>query len=173
MSPADFSELMNRFYRTATGVLIKTDAYIDKFVGDEVMAIYLPLFAGRQPPSQAISAAQGLLKAMGYHDPGGPWLPAGIGIHTGLAFFGTVTGSEGTFHDFTALGDTVNTAARIAAAAGPGEALVSEATCAAANLELTACEIRSLQLKGKSEDLRVRVIQADSELALLCSTSRS
>ena len=165
MNTAEYSLLMNKFYGVATDVLIKTDAYIDKFVGDEVMAVYLPIFAGRQPARQAVTAAQELLNAMGYGDPGGPWLPVGIGVHTGRAFFGTVTGSEGTFSDFTALGDTVNVAARIAAAAKPGEALVSDATCAAASLGPTACELRSLDMKGKSEPINVRVIMADAELA--------
>jgi len=38
-SPTEFSQLMNRFYRVATGVLLQTEAIIDKFVGDEVVAL--------------------------------------------------------------------------------------------------------------------------------------
>jgi adenylate cyclase len=89
-----------------------------------------------------------------------PWLPIGVGVHTGAAFFGTVTGAEGTFSDFTALGDNVNIAARLASNAGPGEALISDAACAAAGLDLGRLERRQLDLKGKSEPVGVCVMRA-------------
>ena len=160
MSAAEFSAIMNRFYGAATDVLIKTDAFIDKLIGDEVMAVYLPIFAGREHARLAVQAAEGLLQATGHGDPDGPWIPVGVGVHTGMAFFGTVTGAEGTVSDFTALGDAVNTGARLASKAGPGEALISEAACAAAGVDLGHCEQRQLELKGKSESVTVRVLRA-------------
>jgi adenylate cyclase len=156
-SPADFSRLMNRFYKVATGVLLETEAVIDKFVGDEVVALYVPALAGAEHPSAAVRAGRELLRATGHGDPRGPWLPVGIGIHTGTAFVGAV-GAEGVT-DITALGDAVNTAARLASAAGPGEALVSEATSAAAGLGTGGLERRRLQLKGRSEPVGVRVLR--------------
>ena len=162
MSATEFSQLMRRFYAAATKVLVSTDALLDKLVGDEVIGVYLPAFAGSVPARQAVQAAQELLRATGHGDAGGPWLPVGVGVHTGLAFFGTVTGSEGTFSDFTALGDNVNVAARIASRAGPGEALISDAAYAAANLDLGELERRELELKGKSERVGVRVVQLDA-----------
>jgi adenylate cyclase len=66
--------------------------------------------------------------------------------------------------DITALGDAVNTAARLAANAGPGEILVSEQAWSAAGfesgLETEGAEVRQLQLKGRSEPVEVRVLQA-------------
>ncbi len=159
MTSDEYSLLMNKFYSAATDVLIKTDAYIDKFVGDEVMAVYLPLFAGKEPARQAVRAAEELLRVTGHNDPGGPWLPVGVGVHTGPAFFGTVSGSEGTFSDFTALGDSVNVAARLVSAAQPGEAVISDATFAAARLDPWKYEARELDLKGKSEPICVHVIR--------------
>ncbi len=123
------------------------------------MAVYLPLFA-REPAKQAVEAAQGLLQALGYSDVNGPWLPAGVGVHTGPAFFGTVSGTEGTFSDFTALGDTVNVAARLVAAAGPGDAVISEATLMAAGIDLDGWRPFSLDVKGKSEPIQVRVCRS-------------
>src|SRR5215470_2828970 len=102
-----------------------------------------------------------LLRATG-HGRGTPWLPVGVGVHTGRAFFGTVSGADGTFSDFTALGDTVNTAARVASAAQAGEALITEAACGVAGLDLGKLEQRSLRLKGKSEPVTVRVMQIAS-----------
>ena len=160
MSPASFSELMNRFYRTATEVLIGTDAVIDKLVGDEVIGLYLPIFTGPNHARPAILAAKELLLATGHADEQGPWLPIGIGVHTGVAFVGTVAGAEGTVSDITALGDSVNVTARLASVAAPGEALVSEACHTAGGLDLGELESRQLELKGKSEPIPARVLQA-------------
>lgn len=159
MSAAEFSQLMNRFYRVATDVLIKTDAFIDKLIGDEVMAVYVPIFAGRQHARLAVQAARELLHVTGHADREGPWLPVGVGVHTGPAFFGTVTGAEGTFSDFTALGDNVNVGARLSSRAAPGEALISDATYAAAGLDLGHLEQRQLELKGRSKPVSVRVLR--------------
>ncbi len=160
MSAAEFSRLMNRFYATATDVLIKTHAIIDKLIGDEVFGIYLPMFSGPRHAPLAVQAAQELLRAAGHGDPGGPWLPIGVGVHSGITFFGTVSGAEGTVSDFTALGDNVNITARLASMAGPGEALISDAACSAAGLDLAHLEQRQLELKGKSEPVGVRVVRA-------------
>jgi adenylate cyclase len=158
MSAAEFSRLMSRFYKVATDVLVKADAFIDKFVGDEVIGLFLPAFAGSQPARQAVEAARRLLEVTGHGDPGGPWLPVGVGVHTGTAFFGTVQGVEDPFSDFTALGDNVNVAARLASEAGPGEALISDAALAAADLDLGASEHRKLDLKGRNEPVGVHVL---------------
>jgi adenylate cyclase len=159
MSAADFSRLMNRFYKAATEVLIKTDAFVDKLVGDEVIGLYLPLFTGPNHAGAAVQAAQQLLRVTGHNDRMGAWLPIGIGVHTGVAFVGTVSGAEGTVADVTALGDNVNVTARLASKAGSGEALISDAAYAAAGLNLGNLEHRQLELKGKSQPVGVRVLR--------------
>lgn len=160
MRPADFSRLMNRFYDAATDVLIKTDAFIDKLVGDEVMALYLPIFTGPNHARAAVRAAQDLLRVTGHGDAKRPWLPVGVGVHSGVAFVGTVSGAEGSIKDVTALGDNVNITARLASKAGAGEALISDAAYAAASLDLSNLEQRQLELKGRSEPVGVRVLHA-------------
>ena len=158
MRAADFSRLMDRFYKAATDALIRTDAFIDKLVGDEVIGLYFPLFTGQNHAGAAVRAAQTLLRVTGHGDNAGPWLPIGVGVHTGIAFVGTVSGAEGTVTDITALGDNVNITARLASKAGPGEALISDVTYAAAGLNLDL-EHRQLELKGKSELVGVRVFR--------------
>jgi adenylate cyclase len=161
MSAAEFSRLMNRFYRVATEVLIRTDAYIDKFVGDEVIGLYVPWFTGpdQNHARAAINAAQELLRVTGHGDRQGPWLPIGVGVHTGPAFVGTVKGAEDTANDVTALGDNVNITARLASNAGAGEALISEAAYVAAGLDPGNLEPRELELKGKRLPVSVRVFK--------------
>jgi len=162
MSPLEFSALMNRFYGAATRVLIQTDAVIDKLVGDEVIGLYLP-FIKEGPARRAIEAAQELLVATGHADATGPWLPVGIGVHTGVAFVGIV-GSAETVTDFTALGDAVNVTARLASNAAGGEILVSEAALAAAGISGDGLERRRLELKGRHEPIGVRVLRATDRI---------
>jgi adenylate cyclase len=159
MNASDYSRLMNRFYKAATDVLIKTDAFIDQFVGDEAVGLYIPLFTGPNHARAAVMGAQELLRSMGYGGKQEPWIPVGVGVHTGVVFFGTISGSEGSVTDVAALGDNVNVAARIASKAASGEALVSEAAYTYAGLNLGNLEQRKLELKGKSEPIGVRVLQ--------------
>jgi len=154
MKASDFSKLMNRFYKETTSVLVNHHAFIDKFVGDEVVALFFPLFTGANHAKAAIQAAERLLAAS--HNPG---LPVGIGVHTGVAYVGTVSGVDGSVVDITALGDNVNIAARLAAQAGIGEALISEAACISAALDFMNCEQKLLDLKGKSDPVGVRVLK--------------
>ena len=159
ISATEFSRLMNRFFTVTTDILIKTDALIDKVVGDGVIGLYFPGFAGPEYPRMAIQAAQDLLHATGYGTAQGPWLPIGVGVHTGTAFVGTVSGLQGEITDLTVLGDTANVTARLAATAGAGEALISAATYTAAQLNPEYLEQRLMELKGKSEPVSVRVFR--------------
>jgi adenylate cyclase len=164
MSPAEYSKLMNRFYEAATRVLVRSDAFIDKLVGDEVIGLYIPGYAGHRHARKAIVAAQRLGRAVGYGTPEGPWLPIGIGVHTGVAYVGTVQGVEGVVSDFTALGDNVNIAARLVAAAEPGEALISDQAFASAGLNFDNIEQRQVTVKGKSEPIGVHVLSFERAL---------
>jgi adenylate cyclase len=159
MSATEFSRLMNRFYEAAIHVLVHADAFVDRLVGDEVTALFIPGYAGPEHARRAVEAGMGLLRATGYGTPGGPWVPIGVGIHTGMAYVGAIAGASKTSADFTALGDSVNITARLAASAGAGEVLVSEAACRAAGIACEEFEPRALELKGKSEPVNVRVLR--------------
>lgn len=158
MNPMEFSRLINRFYTTASQVLTKSDALIDKIIGDQVAGMYVPGFAGKNHARRAIESAQKLLEATGHSDPGGPWIPLGVGVHTGVAFVGSVGSADGT-SDITVLGDAPNTAARLSSSAGIGEILISEAALNASGLELSTLEKRQLTLKGKSQPVEVHVLK--------------
>ncbi|MEX0629264.1 MAG: adenylate/guanylate cyclase domain-containing protein [Chloroflexota bacterium] len=155
LGPAQFRALMDRFFQTASEVLIERDAIVDKLKGDEVFAIFVPALAGELHALRAIEAGRRLLSATGNDTPD-PWLPVGAGVNTGVAYVGTV--GEGDMVDMTALGDPVNVAARLASAAGAGELLVTDAAVAAAHLSDDGLEHRSLSLKGKTERTEVVVL---------------
>jgi adenylate cyclase len=70
-------------------------------------------------------------------------------VHTGVSYVGYI--GEGDALDFTAVGDTVNTAARLSAVAKAGEVLISDATASAAGLDTSALERRTLELRGREQ----------------------
>jgi adenylate cyclase len=156
MSPSKFRELMARFYEMAADVLVQRDAIVDKFVGDEVIAIFIPALVGGAHAARAISSAQALMAATGNSRGEQPWLPLGAGVHTGIAFVGSV--GQGRAAELTALGDVVNVAARLASAAAAGEILCTSAAASAAALPMEALELRRLNLRGKSEATEVVVV---------------
>ena len=158
MENLEFSQLMNRFYEATINVLVRERAFIDKLVGDEVTALFIPGYAGKKHAQRAVRAGKDLLNVTGHGDPTGPWVPVGVGIHTGTAWVGSIAGASGAAADFTALGDNVNVAARLASNAAQGEVLISKATYSAAQLANDKLERRELQLKGKSDLVNVRVL---------------
>jgi adenylate cyclase len=152
LSPRDFRSLMDRFFAVATDVLVDQDAIVDKFVGDEVIGLFVPVLTGELHASRAIAAGRALLgRTAG-------WLPVGAGVNTGIAFVGAVGPDESA--EFTAMGDPVNVAARLASAAGAGELLVTDAAVSDARLDTAGLEHRSLELKGKTGTTEVLVLRA-------------
>jgi adenylate cyclase len=146
MTSGEFRSLLDRFYAAASAVVFEHDGSVDKFVGDELVAFFFPLLSGEQHAAHAVDAARALLEVTGHRDPSGPWVPVGAGVHRGNAWVGAIGNDAHT--ELTAVGDTVNTTARLAAAAATGEILVSVEAATAAGLD-PDLERRSLELKGK------------------------
>jgi len=156
MSASEFRVLLDRFYATATEALVEHDAIVDKFVGDEVIGIFVPALTDGNHAQQAIDAGLDLMRATG-HQTDAPWAPTGIGINTGVAFVGVVGTADHV--EFTALGDSVNVTARLASAAGRGEILVTDAAARASGLAPDSrAERRSLELRGKTDATDVVVL---------------
>jgi adenylate cyclase len=152
----EYRRIMDRFYATAADILVDHEAIVDKFVGDEVIGIFVPAMTEGNHARQAVDAALELLRATG-HETDAPWAPIGIGINTGEAFVGVVGTADHI--EFTALGDNVNVTARLASAAGKGEILVTDATARAAHLAPSEpLERRHLDLRGRSETTDVVVL---------------
>jgi adenylate cyclase len=156
MQPKEFNRLMGRFFDTASAVLVNHDALVDKFVGDEIIGIFVPSMAGETHATQAVNAARALLTATGHGEVGGPWIPIGAGVNTGTAYVGSI--GDGPDTELTAMGDVVNTTARLASAAAAGEVLVTAAAAEAAHLS-NGLEHRLLTLKGKSQPTDVVVLR--------------
>jgi adenylate cyclase len=159
MRASEFRGLMDRFYETATDRLVEHEAIVDKFVGDEVIGIFVPALAGDEHAQQAIDAGLALLRATG-HETDAPWAPIGIGINTGEAYVGAVGTADHI--EFTALGDAVNVTARLASVAAAGEILVTDAAARSARLSSPeGLERRHLDLRGKADATDVLVLSLD------------
>jgi len=148
--PEEASTVLRHFYRCAEDVLFPK-AIIDKLIGDEVMALYLPTlkrdFAREDVPALMLEHARGLLRAVGYGSSEQPFVEMGIGLDFGEAFVGNI--GQRALYDFTAVGDVVNTASRLQAQAAGGEIMISERV--AAGLPAPVGARVELELKGKSE----------------------
>jgi adenylate cyclase len=104
-----------------------------------------------------------LMKGVGYGE-GEPWLRLGVGLDVGRAYVGNV--GSGEVKDFTALGDVVNTAARLQSAAESGQIVVSERLLGRLPAAPPDARPASLELKGKSEAVPARVIDVAAAPAL-------
>ena len=152
MSPTEFSQVINRFYAAATKVIIEEDGLVEKLAGDEVAAFWGAGFAGPDYIRRTINVAQKLLRVMEREN-----IPVGVGVHAGIAYFGSMGTTEG-LTDISAKGEEVNTAARLASKAAIGEIIVSEQALKKAGIDGNTLEARSLELKGISEPVPVRVM---------------
>ena len=160
---SEFKGLIQRFYQAASDVLVHHNAMVNRLMGDQVIGLFAPRFAGTGHAKVAVAAALDLLRATGHADPNGPWIPVGIGVHTGVAYVGAVGSREGV-NEIAVLGNAPNLAARLSSQAAAGEILVSEAAVVSARLATDegGLERRHLDLKGISEPVDVRVLHAAS-----------
>jgi adenylate cyclase len=152
MSPTEFSQVINRFYAAATKVIVEEDGLVEKLAGDEVAAFWGAGFAGPDYIKRTIDVAQKLVRVMEQQQ-----IPVGIGVHAGTAYFGAMGTTEG-LTDISAKGEEVNTSARLASKAAIGEIIVSEQALKKTDIDSSQLEARSLELKGISGLVPVRVM---------------
>jgi adenylate cyclase len=153
MTSIEFSKLINRFYVGSTKAIAEEDGLVEKLAGDAVAAFWGAGFAGKDYVAKTIRAAQNISWLMQRQN-----IPVGIGVHAGMAFFGAMGSSEGLV-DISAIGEGVNTAARLASKAAAGEIILSETALERAYMDSSELESRKLELKGISEQIPVRVMR--------------
>ncbi len=165
LSASEFRAFLDRFYRVSSEAVFANDGIVDKFVGDEVIGLFFGGVTGDQHAAAAVAAGRRLLARAGREDatPSGP-IPVGAAVHTGEAFVGS-TASDDVVTDFTALGDAVNTTARLAGEAAAGELLVTVEAGSAAAADVSDLERRTLQVRGRTEPVEVVVLSDPGEPA--------
>jgi adenylate cyclase len=153
MGAAPFADLLNRFYRIATDVLVRHDALIDKLLGDEVMALFVPGIAGDSYRRKAAAAATELVEVLS----GELALPVGAAVNAGRAFMGNI--GAGHVVDLTAVGDPVNTAARLQEWAGAGEIVISDDVYVEISDRFLDAEPTTLSIRGREAPMAVHVVR--------------
>ncbi|MHB1329647.1 MAG: adenylate/guanylate cyclase domain-containing protein [Gemmatimonadales bacterium] len=158
MAPDALSRLLTEYFTEMVDVVFEWGGTLDKFIGDAIMAVWGVPLAGTNDAAQAIGAARAMqarLEAFNRRSAGigRPTLTIGIGINHGEVFSGYL-GSERRL-EYTVIGDTVNVASRLAAAALPGEIRVAEAVIQQLRDPPPMERVTSLELRGKRHPVAV------------------
>jgi len=144
LAPEKVAALLLRYHGVAAKALRESGAVIDRFAGDAILALWN---APEPQVGHARLAIQGALALQSAAREAGRELGYGVGVHTGEAMVGNLGSSE--YQNFTAIGDTVNVAARLQGHAKAGEVICSAAALAAAGPGVRATPLGPLELKGR------------------------
>jgi adenylate cyclase len=149
--PEDVVERLNEFFKIATGAILRHDGYIDKYIGDAVLAVFGVPMQQERHMRRAVQAAldmqESLQRAAAQ---GNPLLAAiGISIDSGVVVSGNI-GSEVKM-EYTVIGDSVNIASNVNNMAGPGEVIVSESVYQELKGMLEADALGPCKIKGIPE----------------------
>jgi adenylate cyclase len=156
LPPEQLVSILNLYLAAAAETVLAQEGTLDKFVGDAVMAIFNAPIQQSDHTLRAVRAAIGMKDALiRVHRklPKRFWLNFGVGIHYGEAVLGLV-GSEKRV-DYTAIGDSVNTAKRIQENAAGGQILISKAAYDRVQKNVKVRMIEPISAKGKTEPLNV------------------
>jgi class 3 adenylate cyclase len=154
--PETLVSVLNRYLGVATEAILLEEGTIDKFMGDAIMAFFN---APIPQPDHTLRAARAAIQmrsaiyAMQGELPPEFRLELGIGIHSGVAVLGLV-GTQKRL-EYTAIGDSVNTAKRLQENAAPGQILISAQSCEEINDAILAHPINPLKVKGKKQSIQV------------------
>jgi adenylate cyclase len=166
--PHDLVYVQEQFFEAVGDAVRAAGGVPNQFIGDSVMAIFGADTDSRQAARQALAAARGIDERMGALNERlaaefGHRLGFGIGIHAGPAALGEVGYRE--TRTFSAVGDTVNTASRLQELTKHyGVPLViSERLAAAAGLDVSRFEAKSLAIRGRTNSLTVYALTSIAE----------
>ncbi len=163
MEPEDVVAMLNEYFTIMTDILFKHNGMLDKFVGDQIMAVFGHISNEKSGARSAVKAALEMQKATAIlmkerAEKNFPVFDVGIGINTGRAILASV-GSENR-QDYTVIGDTVNIAARLEKYASGGEVVIGEGTSRHLPKKLPRSARHELQVKNRSEPLTCYILVA-------------
>ncbi len=155
LDPEDIRTFQDDLFREMRAAIERYEGFVEKFVGDAVMAVFGAPTAHEDDPERALRAALAMHERMAALD--GVWarrlgraLALHVGVNTGPVVAGTLGAGDGAY---AVTGDTVNTAARLQQAAAPGQTLASRATYLLTQHAFAFEPAGELRLRGKAEPL--------------------
>lgn len=158
------SDLIKGVWLRLDAVIQDYGGYVDKHLGDAVMAVWGAPFAGESDAEQAVAAGVALLDSLAAyieesHLIGARELMMSVGVNTGYVLSGYV----GAKNEYTVMGDTVNVAKRLEQAADPGAVVISESTYRLVRDVFKVHNLPPLTLKGKTEPVTAHVVEGRLE----------
>lgn len=157
MDAEEVIAMLNQFFGVMVDIIFENNGVLDKFVGDQLMAVFGLIPSDNYAPNDAIHAAiemqnatEKLMKKRAKE--GKETFKAGIGINTGPTIVGNV-GSKDRM-DYTVIGDTVNIAGRLQELAGGGEIIIGEQTFSQTQTDFRTQEMGEINVKNKIEPVK-------------------
>ncbi len=160
--------LINHLLRDLSEAIYEYDGYIDKYVGDEIMALFGAPTAQENDAELALRAALSMMEKLEEFNNNPPIeLPAPLGMHMGINTGTVIAGMVGTDRkrSYTVMGDVVNVAARLEGASTRGKIYVNEDTYNLTNRLFVFEEVEPVTAKGKPEPLKVYQLIAARDLS--------
>jgi adenylate cyclase len=156
--PAEIVHMLNEYFELMVDVLFRAQGTLDKYVGDEIMALFGAPVDMPDSPLHAVRCAVDMQKALREFNrtrvaEGMEPIRIGIGINTGRVITGAI-GSSRTLQ-YTALGDAVNTASRLCSIAKAGEIILSETTMRRVADQVESLQLPAVRVKGKEQELQI------------------
>ncbi len=156
--PEEIVRMLNEYFELMVDVIFKYEGTLDKFVGDEVIALFGAPVPMQNAELKAAQCALDMMRVLSEWNrtraaEGQNEIKIGIGINTGIVVTGAIGSSRAL--QYTAIGDAVNTASRLCSVAQPGQIILSEATYRKVRDHVAAVPLPPVRVKGKAEELRV------------------
>ena len=156
--PQDIVNMLNEYFEQMVEIVFKYEGTLDKFVGDEIMALYGSPVAHADDAYRAVKTALEMLRVLAEWNrkrvsEGEIPIHIGVGINCGEVVAGYLGSSRAL--EYTVIGDVVNTGARLCSVAKAGEIVVSEFVYARVKDHFEAIELPAAQVKGKSAALKI------------------
>jgi adenylate cyclase len=157
-APQEIVRMLNEYFELMVDVIFKYQGTLDKFVGDEIIALFGAPVAMENAEVKAVACALDMMQVLSEFnrvrlDEGQNEIKIGIGINTGMVVTGAIGSSRAL--QYTAIGDAMNTTARLCSVAQPGQIILSEATFKKVQGEIAAVPLPDVRLKGKADELRI------------------
>ena len=158
LEPEEVVSILNRYLELTSSSIFKYGGTLDKFIGDATMAIFNAPLPMEDYIYKAVCAANDMVErshelAKELEERFGRSVSFGVGVHCGKAVVGNI-GTERRM-DYTAIGDTVNTSARLEANAPADTVYISKKVVEALGDRIECESVGNIPLKGKSEELVV------------------
>jgi class 3 adenylate cyclase len=164
LDPEEVRNLINACFEALGAVINRYDGYIDKFIGDEIMALFGAPIAHENDPERALRAALDMMEVLkAFNKQHADKIPKPLALHFGINSGLAIAGGIGTIarRDYSVMGDTVNLAARLEDLSETGEILVGEQTYRLTAPLFEFEPLSPVQVKGKEKPVQVyRLIRA-------------